>query len=390
MRPSRDLSQGESADADRGPRGPSDTEASCSVGLGAFSPCQTGPGQPWQKPGRSNESDEQDTYDDEDEPSEEGGEVEDKGAASASRSSNGAKISKPRWAISTQAKFFLEQVYQMERFPSAAMRRRLAADFNVEPRQVQIWYQNRRQRDSRMLKATQLMPPASPSASGSQSTSNAEVRSSFRSVACCHLGCRSTSPFSSSSHARRPRRPHCISSACQAILHQLRTMNEARHNLGIHEQPGAVQMQMHRVGAPPRVAGVDAMHPFPANVAAVAYAMPAYASNVPGTEPPVLFGVVPGSMSAQMGNSASEGTSSQYDYRPYMMPLGAQHQHMPMAPPLMQAQPVMQQLALAGQHIQMYMSGQQAPNQLLQQMQQMQQQMQRMQQEQMLRASRRM
>jgi len=95
-------------------------------------------------------------------------------------------------------------------------------------------------------------------------------------------------------------------------------------------------------------------------------------------------------MSAQMGNSASEGTSSQYDYRPYMMPLGAQHQHMPMAPPLMQAQPVMQQLALAGQHIQMYMSGQQAPNQLLQQMQQMQQQMQRMQQEQMLRASRRM
>ena len=31
----------------------------------------------------------------------------------------------------------------MERFPSAEMRRRLAEDFEVEPRQVQFWFQAR-------------------------------------------------------------------------------------------------------------------------------------------------------------------------------------------------------------------------------------------------------
>lgn len=47
----------------------------------------------------------------------------------------------PRWAISKKAKLILEQIYQMERFPSAEMRRRLAEDFEVEPRQVQFWFQ---------------------------------------------------------------------------------------------------------------------------------------------------------------------------------------------------------------------------------------------------------
>jgi len=36
-----------------------------------------------------------------------------------------------RWAISKKAKLILEQIYQMERFPSAEMRRRLADDFQV-------------------------------------------------------------------------------------------------------------------------------------------------------------------------------------------------------------------------------------------------------------------
>ena len=37
----------------------------------------------------------------------------------------------PRWAISKKAKLILEQIYQMERFPSAEMRRRLAEDFEL-------------------------------------------------------------------------------------------------------------------------------------------------------------------------------------------------------------------------------------------------------------------
>jgi len=42
-----------------------------------------------------------------------------------------ADESKARWAISKKAKLILEQIYQMERFPSAEMRRRLADDFQV-------------------------------------------------------------------------------------------------------------------------------------------------------------------------------------------------------------------------------------------------------------------
>ena len=101
---------------------------------------------------------------------------------------------KPRWAISKHAKIILEKIYQMERFPSADMRRRLAADFSVEPRQVQFWYQNRRQRDSRALKAVQA------SASGPESPG--------------------------SSHA-------------EVILQQLAAAAQTRRTLGIHQQPGS-------------------------------------------------------------------------------------------------------------------------------------------------------
>jgi hypothetical protein len=167
------------ADGDHEAIGCSDGAAPHPNGLDALKPCEEGPGQPWRKPGGSNESVDLDTYDEED-PSEEGGEGDDKGEGSTGRSV--PKVSKPRWAINNQAKFFLEQVYQMERFPSAAMRRRLAADFNVEPRQVQIWYQNRRQRDSRTLKVTQLMSTAGPAEKGGQGTSNAEVRPGLQST----------------------------------------------------------------------------------------------------------------------------------------------------------------------------------------------------------------
>jgi len=62
----------------------------------------------------------------------------------------GAAPKLPRWSISKQALKVLEETFRLEKFPSAEMRRLLAADFGVAPRQVQFWFQNRRQRERRM------------------------------------------------------------------------------------------------------------------------------------------------------------------------------------------------------------------------------------------------
>jgi len=144
----------------------------------------------------------------------------------------------PRWAISKKAKLILEQIYQMERFPSAEMRRRLAEDFEVEPRQVQFWFQarggphpandwaasaspsarlaipsppqlthalprssqNRRQRDSRALKAAHI---SSPNADGKGQTSTANA---------------------------------------DAILKQLQMMNQARRSLNMPPVPATTMV----------------------------------------------------------------------------------------------------------------------------------------------------
>jgi len=53
----------------------------------------------------------------------------------------------PRWNINRSALYVLEQVFDLEKFPSHHMRQRLAADLAVTPRQVQVWFQNRRQRE---------------------------------------------------------------------------------------------------------------------------------------------------------------------------------------------------------------------------------------------------
>jgi len=55
----------------------------------------------------------------------------------------------PRWNITKQVLDLLEEVFQLDKFPTADMRRRLATEFQVSPRQIQFWFQNRRQRERR-------------------------------------------------------------------------------------------------------------------------------------------------------------------------------------------------------------------------------------------------
>jgi len=63
-----------------------------------------------------------------------------------------AGLRQPRWCINRAVKAVLEEVYRLEKFPSTDMRRRLSVNFGVTPRQVQFWFQNRRQRDRKVLR----------------------------------------------------------------------------------------------------------------------------------------------------------------------------------------------------------------------------------------------
>lgn len=57
---------------------------------------------------------------------------------------DGARVA--RWNIAPDALEVLEEVFLVQQFPPIAMRERLAQTLNVTARQIQIWFQNRRQR----------------------------------------------------------------------------------------------------------------------------------------------------------------------------------------------------------------------------------------------------
>jgi len=70
---------------------------------------------------------------------------------------------KPRWTPTDQQKGILETVFAADSFPSFALRKQLAEQLAIEPRQVQIWFQNRRQRE-RLKGSAVAQPPPPPDA----------------------------------------------------------------------------------------------------------------------------------------------------------------------------------------------------------------------------------
>ena len=59
----------------------------------------------------------------------------------------GIKSRRPRWTPSETAKALLETIFLADSFPSFAVRTQLAEQLGIDARQVQIWFQNRRQRE---------------------------------------------------------------------------------------------------------------------------------------------------------------------------------------------------------------------------------------------------
>mmetsp|Transcript_36446 Transcript_36446/g.60374 ORF Transcript_36446/g.60374 Transcript_36446/m.60374 type:complete len:476 (-) Transcript_36446:347-1774(-) len=71
-----------------------------------------------------------------------------------------------RWKISEGCRDVLEQEFVQNRFPSPNHRKRLADELDVDPRRVQVWFQNRRQRekagpDAEARETVQTTAPAS-------------------------------------------------------------------------------------------------------------------------------------------------------------------------------------------------------------------------------------
>jgi hypothetical protein len=54
-----------------------------------------------------------------------------------------------RWNIPKAALQTLEEVFKSDKFPTVETRKNLAIDLHVSPRQVQVWFQNKRQRSGK-------------------------------------------------------------------------------------------------------------------------------------------------------------------------------------------------------------------------------------------------
>lgn len=63
-----------------------------------------------------------------------------------------------RWNIPKHALQTLEQIFLQDKFPSVETRKTLATDLKVTPRQVQVWFQNKRQRSQKPLSPADAEP----------------------------------------------------------------------------------------------------------------------------------------------------------------------------------------------------------------------------------------
>ena len=68
-------------------------------------------------------------------------------SAAEEESTSARSRAAPRWHIDTGALEMLENIFNVERFPNVETRKKLGAELHVSPRQIQVWFQNRRQRE---------------------------------------------------------------------------------------------------------------------------------------------------------------------------------------------------------------------------------------------------
>ena len=92
-----------------------------------------------------------------------------------------------RWQIGNGSLSVLEQVYQMDPFPGLDARRELAKQLSVSPRQVQVWFQNKRQRERKISRQKGLLStpglPDTPAAQAAQAAKVAEQATAMVHVA---------------------------------------------------------------------------------------------------------------------------------------------------------------------------------------------------------------
>jgi len=60
----------------------------------------------------------------------------------------------PRWIVEPDDVVLLERMFELEQCPGREMREQLAACLKVKPRQIQVWFQNKRQRRKNRAKPT--------------------------------------------------------------------------------------------------------------------------------------------------------------------------------------------------------------------------------------------
>merc|ERR1719460_2948905 len=85
------------------------------------------------------------------------------------RESEEDKMKASRWQIGIGSLGVLEQVYAVEPFPGLETRRELSRKLNVSARQVQVWFQNKRQRERKISRSKgQLSTPGLPDTPAAQ------------------------------------------------------------------------------------------------------------------------------------------------------------------------------------------------------------------------------